>query len=188
VNGAPPDDDPAIPSDDDQLADWLRAGAADLVAALEDADPSAPTWHPFPVARVTRVWPRRQAIETVLHRWDAEAAAGWSATIDPVLASDGIDEYFEVALPRLMAREGVTLPPGSIHLHCTDVAGEWLVRAAGDGSLAVRREHAKGDAALRGPAEPMLLRLWGRSSERAHELDVVGDEAVAAAWLSLPGM
>jgi hypothetical protein len=50
------------------------------------------------------------------------------------------------------------------------------------------REHAKGDAALRGPAEAILLRLWNRDSLRAAELDEVGDPAVAAAWLAVPGM
>ena len=105
----------------------------------------------------------------------------------PSSASDGIDEYFELVLPRLGVREHVEVPTGSFHVHCTDVAGEWLVERDGD-ALRVTREHAKGDAALRGPAEAILLRLWNRDSPRAEELNEVGDPAVAAAWLSLPGM
>ena len=80
------------------------------------------------------------------------------------------------------------VPSGSFHVHCTDVPGEWLVTTDDDGALVVRREHAKGDAALRGPAEAILLRLWDRPGARAGELDVVGDAAVADAWLALPGM
>jgi uncharacterized protein (TIGR03083 family) len=186
LDAAPPDPTPR-PDPDTDWAPWLREGAEALVEALAAADPDGPTWHPFPVAKFARVWPRRQAHETVVHRWDAEAAVGAPSPIDPELASDGIDEYFELVVPRLGVREHVAIPPGSLHVHCTDVAGEWLVERDGDG-LRVVREHAKGDAALRGPAEAILLRLWNRDSLRAAELDEVGDPAVAAAWLAVPGM
>jgi uncharacterized protein (TIGR03083 family) len=175
------------PFEPDRAAPWLREGAAVLVAALRDLDPDAPTWHPFPVDRIARVWPRRQAHETAMHRWDAERAAGMDATIDPDLASDGIDEYFEIALPRLIARGKVQLPSGSLHVHCTDVDGEWLVSSE-TGEFRMIRAHQKGDAALRGPAEPILLQLWGRASDRAAELSPVGDETVLEAWLAIRGM
>ena len=43
------------------------------------------------------MWPRRQAHEINVHRRDAELAAGLEpAAMDPELASDGIDEYFEL--------------------------------------------------------------------------------------------
>ena len=122
-----------------------------------------------------------------MHRWDAESAAGTTTPIDAALASDGIDEYFELGLPRVVVREGVALPAGSLHVHCTDVEGEWLVREEG-GALELRREHAKGDAAVRGPAEVVLLTLWGRGTDRAGELEVIGDRSVADAWLALPGL
>jgi uncharacterized protein (TIGR03083 family) len=171
----------------DRAAEWLREGAAALVATLRDLDPEAPTWHPFPVDKIARIWPRRQAHETAVHRWDAESAAGIDAMLDPELASDGIDEYFEIALPRLIVREGIRLPDGSLHVHCTDVAGEWLVSSQA-GEFRMIREHRKGDAALRGPAEPILLHLWGRASDRATELSSIGDESVLQAWLAIPGM
>ncbi len=186
---APPADRPALPEQADPagLGAWLRQGAAELVSALEALPLDAPTWHPFPPPQVAGVWRRRQAIETLLHRVDAEEALDSPTPIDPVLASDGIDEYFELAVPRLVERDGVALPAASLHLHCTDTAGEWLVWVEDD-RLQVRREHAKGDAALRGPAAPMLLRLWGRPTDRAHELDVVGDPSVVDAWLALGGV
>jgi uncharacterized protein (TIGR03083 family) len=186
LDAAPPGETPR-PAADTDWPQWLREGADALVEVLAAVDPDAPTWHPFPAPLVARVWPRRQAQETVVHRWDAEAAVGTPSPIDPDLASDGIDEYFELVLPRLSVREHVGLPAGSFHVHCTDVAGEWLVERDGD-QLRVVREHAKGNAALRGPAEAILLRLWNRDSPRAGELDQVGDPAVAAAWLALPGL
>ena len=179
-----PELEPEDPSDA-ELADWVREGADALTAALASIDPDAPTWHPFPVEMVARVWPRRQAIETALHRWDAEAAIGAVTPIDAALASDGVDEYFELGLPRLVVREAITLPAGSLHVHCTDVEGEWLVRADGS-SVELERRHAKGDAALRGPAETLLLAMWDRAPVEA--LEVVGDESVARAWLALPGL
>jgi uncharacterized protein (TIGR03083 family) len=184
--GAPPTDRPELP-EDAALATWLRDGAAALVETLEALPVDAPTWHPFPLPQVAGVWRRRQALETLIHRVDAELATGTRTPIEPALASDGIDEYLALALPRLRERDGVELPAGSLHLHCTDTAGEWLVWVDEEG-LQVRREHAKGDAAVRGPAEPMLLRLWHRPTDRAEELDVIGDAAVAEAWLALGGV
>ncbi len=169
-----------------RAADWFRQGATALADALRASDPASPTWHPFPVEQTLGFWFRRQAHETAVHRWDAEQAIGNAPTIEAELASDGIDEYFEAAVPRLLVR-GRTLPTGSFHVHCTDVDGEWLVWNEG-GEYRCVRAHQKGDAALRGPAEAILLRLWGRRSERADELGPVGDDAVLDAWLSLGGV
>ena len=187
LHAAPPTDtDPFEPGDRD-LGEWFREGATAIAETLRGLDPDAPTWHPFTVARVGRVWPRRQAHETAVHRWDVQAALGRPDPIDAELASDGIDEYFEIAVPRLIKREGLTVPTSSFHVHCTDVDGEWLVwNDAGD--YRMKRQHEKGDAALRGPAEAILLRLWGRTSSRADELSPVGDESAMAAWLAFAGM
>ena len=57
-----------------------------------------------------------------------------------------------------------------------------------DPEYTVVRAHQKGDAALRGPAEAILLRLWGRESPRADQLSPVGDESVLDAWLGLTGL
>jgi uncharacterized protein (TIGR03083 family) len=166
------------------LAAWLRDGAAVLAATLRTIDPDGPTWHPFTVERVGRLWPRRQAHEVLVHRWDAEQAIGAPSPLDPELASDGIDEYWEVMLPRRLTRGDLTLPTTSLHVHCLDTPGEWTARVI-DGQLTFTREHAKGDAALRGRAEDLLLSLWGRPSTQP--LDIVGDASAAAQWLALGG-
>ena len=172
------------PPDGVELGTWIRDGVATLTEMLSSVDPHAPTWHVFPVPMVAGVWPRRQAHETAIHRWDAETAIGLRAEMDAQLASDGIDEYFEVILPRLGTRDSVAYPSGSLHVHCTDVAGEWLVNSDGSG-LRVERAHAKGDAALRGRAADLLLTLWARP---AGTVERVGDQAVADAWLALGGI
>jgi predicted lipid carrier protein YhbT len=67
----------------------------------------------------------------------------------------------------------------TMHLHSTDHEGEWLVRMEPDG-LRVSREHAKGDAAVRGPAADLLLVVVGRAP--ATTVEVLGDGAVLDRW------
>jgi hypothetical protein len=65
-----------------------------------------------------------------------------------------------------------------VHLHCTDADGEWIVHADGR----VERAHAKGDAAMRATASDLVLALYRRVP--IDQLDVVGDRAVAEAFLA----
>jgi uncharacterized protein (TIGR03083 family) len=143
---------------------------AELDSVLTTTDPATTHWT-WGSDKTTAFAVRRMAQETAVHRLDAERAAGRSYTIDPELGSDGVDEFLFEFL-RWVDEAAATLD-GSVHLHCTDVAGEWLVTADGT----VTREHAKGDAAIRGPAADLLLALWRRLP--LGDLDVVGDRAVA---------
>jgi len=174
----PPPEDPA------DLAQWLTDGATAMTDALDGRDPIAPTWTPFRVERPTvSFWTRRQTHETSVHRIDAESAVGSRTSIEPVIAADGVDEYLELILPR----RALPVPAGRAHLHCTDTAGEWTVESDADGRYVLDREHRKGDAAVRGAAEHLLLLLWGRDVP-AESIEVVGDTAVAAAWTGIGGI
>lgn len=178
--------DPA-PEEADALARWFGDGAIALANALDAADPGAATWTPFPIVEPTVAdWVRRQTHETSLHRWDAESAVTSPRPIAAELAADGIDEYVGVMLPRAVSRDDLEWPAGSCHLHCTDTAGEWTLEVR-DGVYVVDREHRKGDAAVRGTAEHLLLRLWGRAvSDDA--IEILGDAEVGRAWTSLGGV
>lgn len=169
---------------DASLASWIRDGAEALVQALADADPAAPTWHPFPFEQKVWVWCRRQAQETAMHRWDAEMAAVGSSSLDPGLACDGVNEYLELALPRVLSREKVAAPASSLRVRCTDVAGDWLL-VNDDGRCTVSTAPGPADAVLTGTAESVLLVLMGRVDRST--IDVHGDASAADAWLSLPG-
>lgn len=173
-----------VDSDGPDLGTWLVEGAETLADTLGPLADDAPAWNPFGTPQVTAFWPRRQAHETMVHRWDVEAAVGDTTPLPPELASDGIDELFEVIVPRNAGRGSVVLPTESLHVHCTDVPGEWLLWTE-DGQLSMRREHAKGAAAVRGPAESLLLLLWGRTDVLDEAIDVVGDVDVAARWSRL---
>ncbi|MDQ2678868.1 MAG: maleylpyruvate isomerase family mycothiol-dependent enzyme [Actinomycetota bacterium] len=170
---------------DDELTSWFAEGADALATTLDELAPDAPTWTPFPIESPTvAVWIRRQTHETSLHRRDAEGALGVIGPIDAALAADGVDEYLGVIVPRIVQRDGRGLPVGSAHFHCTDTDGEWTVEVV-DGDYVLDRSHRKGDAAVRGTAEALLLGLWGRDG--GTPLEVLGDAGVAEAWMAIGG-
>jgi uncharacterized protein (TIGR03083 family) len=160
---------------DDVLINWARDERDELLRVLRDVDPATKVWTWSAGDDVAWV-ERRMAQETAVHRWDAETAAGLTAIIEPELASDGVDEYVSYFLT---ARP---VAAGSVHLHATDAPGEWLV-VFGDGDPKVTREHAKGDAAMRGPAADLLLALWQRFP--LADLDVIGDATAVDRLMSL---
>ena len=167
---------------DDELATWLQDGVDALVDALASREPDAPTWHPFDAPMVVAVWPRRQAQETMIHRWDAERATGAAAPLDPLIAADGILEFFEIIVPRVVSRDSRVAPKGVLRIECPDVGFVCTVSSAltvdvelGDGLAAAP------DATIRGDAQDVLLALWRR-------VPLGGDPApLAQHWLELGG-
>jgi uncharacterized protein (TIGR03083 family) len=165
--------EPTRPDTDQGLYAFAADSAEQLVAALSGADPATPVYTWAAQKDVAFVI-RRMAQEVAVHRVDAERAAGRGHRVDPALASDGIDEFLELHLADEIA--------GSVHLHCIDVDGEWLVAPGADGAKMVTREHAKGDAAIRGPAHDLLMVLWRRQA--LDTVDVVGDRSVAEGFVA----
>jgi uncharacterized protein (TIGR03083 family) len=171
-------DRPKVP-EGDGLVPWLRDGVEQLTEVLAAADPSWPIWT-WTAQEDHFGWlQRRMAQETAVHRWDGEAAVGATTPIEPALAVDGVDEFFDVMLPN---NARAVPAAGTVHLHCTDIAGEWLV-TMGDDAVSVTREHAKGDAAVRGPASDLLLLLWRRISPE--QLTLFGDRATLDNFLDV---
>jgi uncharacterized protein (TIGR03083 family) len=161
-------DAPAAPA----RADWVREGATALVTAL-DLDPETPAWTFGDFPSLVGFWQRRQAHETVMHRVDAQLAAGAVDAIDPTLAADGIDELLWLLPLRTWVQPDPTRT-GTAHLHCTDVEGEWLLDFTPEG-MRTERVHAKGDVAVRGTASDLLMWSSGRGS--VEPLEVFGDDA-----------
>lgn len=167
-------------ADDAQARTWFDERIRRMQIALADVPPETRVWtwsHEWTAA----FYRRRMVHETAVHLADLARALGREADIERDVCIDGIDEYFDVMLPRALGRAGTTRPTGSLHLHCTDGPGEWLVVLDGDRAT-VTREHAKGAVAWRGPAVALLLAVWGRPSPA---LDVVGNHVVSAEWSSL---
>jgi predicted lipid carrier protein YhbT len=112
-----------------------------------------------------------------MHASDATSAAGSRWTIPADVAADGVDEMLGWFLPRRLARSSAEWGAGrTIHLHRTDGEGEWMVTIADPPTVA--RGHGKGDLAVRGPASDLLM--W--TMNRPAEVEVFGDDALAAAW------
>ena len=167
------------PADKDLLTEY-HAGLDELINVLSSIDPVRSCWTWAGIQDVAWVI-RRMAHETAVHAWDAHVSAGNNAEIEAALASDGIDEYVHVMLVSNM-RDGEALLSGSVHIHCTDVDGEWLIVPTDTSDVVVTREHAKGDCAIRGSASQLLLGLWRRTPMSS--LEVIGSSDVAAQFLN----
>ncbi len=167
------------------LADWFEQGASHLAATLAAVDPDVEVWS-WAGDNRAGFWSRRMAQETVVHRWDGQACRGSTQPVDGELAVDGIEERF-ANLPATSARAGVpvTGQGETVHLHCTDRDGEWLVRLMPDGPQ-ISREHSKGDVAARGTASDLLLLLYGRITPE--QVEVFGDDDLLRRFQDLAKM
>lgn len=174
--------DRTIPEDEDP-GEWLLDAAAHLVAALEIAGAESACWNwsgnDFDTAWVAR----RMALETAVHRYDGELAAGMSTPVEAGLAADGIDERLFVHLRVDLPEEPEATLGGSLCLACSNVDAAWVVEAGG-GSLRVREGRGPASACLSGTASQLFLFCWNRLG--VGDVELTGDPAVAAAWASLP--
>ncbi len=170
------------PAPDGDRFEWVRSGGQELADALAATPEDTPMWT-FAGSGTVRFWARRQAHETVIHRCDAELAKGELGSIDTDVAADGVNEYFELfaLLPAAQAMRG---EGETVHFHCTDREVEWLVELTPDG-LVLRPEHAKGDVAVRGSANAIMLAVWNRIGPDNPELEIFGDRDLLDRWRRL---
>ncbi|MER5636722.1 maleylpyruvate isomerase family mycothiol-dependent enzyme [Kitasatospora sp. NPDC002227] len=170
---------PVEPADEDLVA-WFTEGLEHCASTLEKLDPGLPRWS-WSDRKDAGFIQRRMAQETAVHCWDALNAVGRDEPVERELAADGVAEFLtHFADGELPAG----LPEAGLHLHATDGAGEWTVRAA-DGALLVTTEHAKAAFAARGTASDLLLLLWERRLPAA--LETFGDQAAFTSYLAAFG-
>ena len=161
------------PPEGNALPRWFEATAAATADALTAMDTSM-TWPTWVGPQPGTFYARRLAQETAVHRWDAVGGS-----IDAPLAVDGVDELLEL-FTGLIPGDRLAGVTGTIHLHATDTDGEWLVRLDPEG-ITFDRGHAKGDVALRGRAEDLLLWTWNRVPVD-DRFEVFGDSALLDVW------
>jgi uncharacterized protein (TIGR03083 family) len=178
------------PEDAEELDRWLGEGAQALVAALREAGPDVEVWTWTPQRR-TAFFARRMALETLIHRADVSLAVGRPYQADAELVVDCLDEFLEIlSMPELVAfRPALAELRGkgeTIHLHATDapaeLAAEWLIERQPD-AVVWRREHGKGDVALRGPLTELLLAFYRRLPLDDERLELLGDRVLLEDWL-----
>lgn len=158
------------------LTAWLMAGAADLAATLEDVAPSTRVWT-FAGDGTAGFWRRRMALETTIHRWDAQSAAGAPAPIPREVALDGVTEALTVYLGPRLAGAAVGGAGQRVALHCTDSHRTWSLRLLPEGVDIDDDGQAAADVTVEGTAEDLWRYLMGR--HRLDDLRVTGDRAAA---------
>jgi uncharacterized protein (TIGR03083 family) len=158
----------------DGLLAWSREGHLTLVDTLHAAPPDVSCWTFMAAPSPLAFWARRQALETVVHRADAQAAAGLPVTIDEPLARDGIDELLLGFGARPKAFE-----PGTLRLE-PGHSPAWLITLGPDGAKAAHATAADpaADATVAGDAGQVFLWLWNRPAT----VEVTGDAGIANSW------
>ncbi|MGZ4447588.1 MAG: maleylpyruvate isomerase family mycothiol-dependent enzyme [Nocardioides sp.] len=169
------DDGPERPDSHAGLLAALDAHAARLEAALRDADPTDAAWS-WSVEQTVGFTYRRQAHEALVHRVDAEQAAGLASVVDPALAADGVAECLEVMYGAAPAWGTWKRLPHHVRLDCTDTGDAvWvqLGRLTGtdpetgeavdeDDIRVVSDPGTQPDAVVAAPASTLDLWLWRR--------------------------
>lgn len=163
---------------DQELTRWYPAVAAELQQLFASREPQSPCWTFGMPPGTAAFWFRRQCHEIAVHRWDLAAAAGTDTGYDPVLAVDGLDEVARIFFPRQVAlgrteplRSSLAVVPG-------DGGPRWVF--AGDGTAPPTRA----DVTLSGPADALLLLIWGRIPLDDERIRINGSAATARAVLS----
>ena len=174
----PPESD-APPEAD--VAGYAAASLDRLLSALTELDPDEKMWT-WSAQHNGAFYLRRMLHETSIHRVDAEGAAGMERVVEGDLAADGVDELYGIVIPFVLARGPRPMPTGTLHVHRTDGAGEWMLTVDGD-QIRMERAHAKGDAAVRGHGSSLFLACWGRAELDA--VEILGDTEVAEQWIAM---
>lgn len=117
---------PERPTDHADLVTLVEQATQKLLDSLAATPDSEPVWT-WAQERTAGFVRRRQAHEALVHRVDAELAAGQRTPMDPTLATDGVDEALCVMFGGIPGWATFTADPGVIRLHTTDTGTGWDV-------------------------------------------------------------
>jgi uncharacterized protein (TIGR03083 family) len=179
------------PGDRAGLLAFYQQASRDLGEALAAAAPETPAWTWADDQSVGFIR-RRQAHEALIHRIDAELAAGQRTAMDPRLSADGVDEALRIMYGGVPAWGSFTPQQGhDVRIRVTDTADSWLVTLGqftgtspasntsyDQPTLEVAAADPGGSAAaeIGGAAADLDCWLWNRPA--AGPVDCSGDEAV----------
>jgi uncharacterized protein (TIGR03083 family) len=169
--------------------DWLEAMSDPLADTLRQADPDAPAWS-FTGIQQAKFWPRRMLHETMIHRVDAELAAGLRPRIDTGAAVDGVDELlYLLSYCHPFRAEAADLrgQGETIHIHATDADVHWQITMTPGGHTWERSDATaarQASATMRGDAGEVTLFQYNRLSDQDADIECTGDRAVLTDWLA----
>jgi uncharacterized protein (TIGR03083 family) len=177
--GDPDAPEPSPPRHDRiALRAWYAESAEVLLATLRATKPDTACWTFGRRPHTARFWFRRQAHEAAMHRWDLAAAVGRDVGYPSSLAADGVDEVATMFFPRQVRLQRIPPLPKSLAVRVEGLDRRVL---AGDGT---DPSVGRADAEVSGPAEVLVLLLWGRLALDDPRIQVTGDRAAAALVLS----
>ncbi|MET9732151.1 maleylpyruvate isomerase family mycothiol-dependent enzyme [Streptomyces sp. NPDC006458] len=175
--------------DGKELTDWYRDSHRRLVDTLADAPEDVAYWtfHPAPNPSPLAFWTRRQAHETTVHRFDAQAALGVGP--DPVDAefaeftADGIDELLRGFHARSRSRVRTEVPC-VLRVRASDTDAVWSVRLSPKPPVTTLDADGPATTELSGTAGELYFALWNRLPVP----HIAGDRALADLWRELSGI
>ena len=193
---ARPDEvEPPRPGTYDALLAAYDEWSHELATVLEAADPREEAWN-WSADHTVGFILRRQAHEALVHRVDAEQAAGLPSVLDPTLAADGVHECLAVMYGALPPWGTWEPGEGLVRVDVTDTGeGFWVRFGTFSGTdpdsgtsyadeedfhvvPAPEDEEVEPDAVVDGTAQALDLWLWNRADDAA--ISVAGDPEVLA--------
>ncbi len=169
----------------EDIIPFARQSGEDLDAALVDLKPEETVWTFVPSRQTGAFVFRRLAMETSIHRWDAEEALGIERPFDDDLARDGIDEMLMMFRDDPGYEEAKERRHGQRILLREDPGpGRWLVTFENSG-VSVAEEEGDANTSVSGSASDLWLFIMGRRA--AEEMRIEGDKDLAASWGDLAG-
>ena len=162
---------------DDALPAMFRQQTQRLIDTLSSHEPDDACWSWHDSGHSIGWVRRRQAHEALIHRVDAELAAGQRSPIDPLLAADGIDEILTVMMDATDLPDWATFTADGSSAEIASNAGEaWtliLGRFTGtspasgityDDAAIQLADTLRTSTTIEGPPAELNLWLWGRGS------------------------
>jgi uncharacterized protein (TIGR03083 family) len=173
------------PKDSPEFVEWFRSGTASLLEQLSIVPADSQCWSWFERGRRVDWWSRRMALEAVVHRWDTDAAQGKEFSVASDVAADGIDEFLDVFVAASRAAHDSLAGP-TISFECSDRSDRWWLDLSGRGERIVGYEPRDASVRICGPAEQLLLVVWGRvPASDAVGVEVSGDDRELDRWSEL---
>jgi len=189
----PEEIDPPRPESYEELLTAYDEWSRRLVDELEGADPADEAWNWSDDHTVGFIL-RRQAHEALVHRVDAEQAAGLESELDATLASDGVHEVLDVMYGGCPPWGTWTPGEGLVRVDVTDTGESfWLRFGVFEGTdpdsgtsyadeedfhvvPAPDDDELEPDVVVDGPAAALDLWLWSRGDDA--QVSVAGDRGV----------
>jgi uncharacterized protein (TIGR03083 family) len=169
----------------ERIVSFARQAADELEAALVGLEADETVWTFIPPRQTGAFVFRRLAMETAIHRWDAEEPHGIAHPFDAAFARDGIDEMLMMFREDPAYDENRERRHGQRMLLCEHAGpGRWLVSFEVTG-ITTSEEEGRAEVTVSGSASDLHLFIMGR--RLPEEMQIEGDSDLAAAWSDLAG-